>query len=89
VRIADDEHIYMSARSPEARNALLDLIERKLAGGYQDCNLLLPYKRGDIVSYLTDNAVVHTCTYHEDGIHLHATLRNQDAGRYKEYIIHN
>lgn len=82
-----DEKIYMSAKSQDGLDALLNLIAGKLAGGYQDCELLIPYKRGDIVSYLNTNAAIYQNEYREEGVYIHANLRLCDAGRFQEFII--
>lgn len=81
------DKIYMSAKSPDGIDALLTLIEGKLSGGYQDCELLVPYNRGEIVSYLNDNAVIYACEYRENGVYLHGNLRCSDAGRYEQFLL--
>ena len=85
--VQGDEKIYMSAKSPDGIDALLTLIEGKLSGGYQDCELLIPYTRGDIVSYLNDNAVVYQCDYRENGVYIHANLQKSDMGRFENYLL--
>jgi GTP-binding protein HflX len=85
--IQGDSKIYMSAKSANGIEALLALITGKLAGGYSDCELLIPYKRGDIVSYLNDNAVVHETQYREDGVYIKANMHNVDVGRYNEFVL--
>jgi len=79
--------IYMSAKSKEGIEMLLALITENLSGGYKDCALIVPYKRGDIVSYLNDNAVVQETEYRETGIFVRANMSLIDVGRYDEYII--
>lgn len=85
--VQGENKIFMSAKSMDGIDALLTLIESKLAGGYRDCELLIPYTRGDIVSYLNDNAVVYQCDYREDGVYMHANLQGSDAGRYEKFIL--
>lgn len=79
--------IYMSAKSKEGIEMLLALITENLSGGYKDCALIVPYKRGDIVSYLNNNAVVQETEYRETGIFVRANMSLIDVGRYDEYII--
>lgn len=81
------DKIYMSAKSGDGMEALLDMIEGKLAGGYEDCKLLIPYQRGDVVSYLNDNAVIHETDYREDGVYLEVNMRISDVGKYRDFII--
>ena len=85
--VQGEDKIYMSAKSQNGIDALLTLIFGKLSGGYQDCKLLIPYKRGDIVSYLNDNAVVYATAYQEQGVYLEANMTVRDAGRFREYLL--
>ena len=84
--VKGDDKIYMSAKSETGIEALLDLIAGKLSGGYKDCKLLIPYKRGDIVSYLNEHAVVYDTQYREDGVYIHANMYLSDVGKFKEYV---
>ncbi len=85
--IQGEDKIFMSAKSRDGIEALLSLIAGKLSGGYQDCELLLPYQRGDIVSYLNENAVIHETEYRPEGVYVSANIRLSDAGRFKEFIL--
>lgn len=85
--VQGDDRLYMSAKSSAGIDALLALIEGKLSGGYRDCELLIPYKRGDIASYLKDNAVVSAIDYRDDGIYMKANVSVRDAGRYAQYLV--
>lgn len=87
--IQGEDKLYMCAKSESSIDALLSLIEQKLSGGYRECELLIPYKRGDIMSYLTENAAVYETDYREDGIYMRARLTVRDAGRYEEYALPN
>lgn len=87
--IQGEDRLYMCAKSENSIDALLSLIEQKLSGGYRECELLIPYKRGDIMSYLTENAAVYETDYREDGIYMRARLTVRDAGRYAEYALPN
>ena len=85
--VQGEDKIYMSAKSQNGIDALLTLISGKLSGGYRDCKLLIPYKRGDIVSYLNDNAVVYETAYQEHGVYLEANMTVQDVGRFREFLL--
>lgn len=85
--VQGDDKLYMSAKSPNGIDALLTMIEGKLSGGYRDCELLIPYNRGDIASYLKDNAVVSVTDYRDDGIYMKANVSVRDAGRYAQYFV--
>ena len=78
---------YMSAKSRNGIDTLLRLIMGKLSERYRDCEFIIPYKRGDIVSYLNDNAVVHRTEYREDGVYMNTNVSRIDAARYQEFMV--
>lgn len=84
--IQGEDKIYMSAKSPDGIDALVNMIAGKLSGGYEDCEFLFPYKRGDLVSYLNDNAVVFETDYRDMGVYMKANVKKSDVGRLKEFL---
>lgn len=85
--VQGSDKLYMSARSRNGINTLLTLIMGKLSKGYMDCAFIIPYQRGDIVSYLNDHAVVHKTEYREDGVYVETNVSRIDAARYEEFLI--
>ena len=85
--VQGSDKLYMSAKSSNGIEALLTMITGKLSGGYRECELVIPYKRGDIVSYLNENAVVHEMDYRENGVYMKANMSLIDAGRYDTFIL--
>jgi len=84
--VQGDNKLYMSAKSRSGIDTLLMLITGKLAGRYKDCVFMIPYQRGDIVSYLNDHAVVHKTEYRENGIYMETNVSCIDAARYEEFV---
>lgn len=85
--VQGSDKLYMSARSRNGIDTLLTLIMGKLSKGYKDCAFIIPYQRGDIVSYLNDHAVVHKTEYREDGVYVETNVSRIDAARYEEFLI--
>ena len=85
--VQGDDRLYMSAKSRSGIDTLLTLIAGKLSERYRDCEFVIPYRRGDIVSYLNDNAVVHRVEYREDGFYMDANVSYIDAARYTDFIL--
>lgn len=77
--------IYLSAKKRIGMEELVGLIEEKLAGGYQECTLLIPYTDGRAVSYLNENAVVFETAYEEKGVRMRVNCKTADYGYYKKY----
>ena len=79
--------IYMSARTHKGLEELLDLVESELNGGYCNCEMIIPYDKGAIVSYLTDNAVITDTEYRAEGTYLKVKLSKADCGKYNQFIL--
>ncbi|MDE6364315.1 MAG: GTPase HflX [Lachnospiraceae bacterium] len=85
--IQGDDRLYMSAKSQSGIDTLMTLISGKLSKRYRDCAFVIPYQRGDVVSYLNDNAVVHRTEYREDGVYMETNVSRIDAARYEQFLI--
>lgn len=82
-----EDKLYISAKSDAGIEALVDLIAEKLSGGYEDCEFLFPYQRGDLVSYINEQGVVFETDYREDGVYMRANVKKSDAEKYKKFLV--
>lgn len=80
------DSIYLSAKERIGMEELVGLIEKKLAGGYRECTLLIPYTDGRAVSYLNENGVVFQTEYQEDGVRMRVSCRAKDRQYYQKYL---
>lgn len=83
---SDGDVIYLCAKMRIGMEELVGLIEEKLAGGYVECSLLIPYADGRAVSYLNENAVVYETEYAEDGVRMRVNCKKADYGYYEKYL---
>jgi hypothetical protein len=67
-------------------DALLAAIESVIFRNLRSARLLIPYDRGDIVSYLSEKTPVSARAYTEDGVALETKLGEADYGRRSRYI---
>lgn len=84
--IMNESSIYLSAKERIGMAELVRLIEKKLAGGYKECTMLIPYTDGRAVSYLNENGVVYGTDYLEDGVRLRVNCRVRDYEYYRKYV---
>lgn len=84
--VTAEDAIYLSAKKRIGMEELVCLIEEKLAGGYRECTLLIPYTDGRAVSYLNENAVVFETEYAEDGVRMRINCKKEDYGYYMKYL---
>lgn len=83
--VVTEDAIYLSAREQIGMEQLIVLMEKKLAGGYRECTLLIPYTDGRAVSYLNEHGVVYETDYREDGVRIRVNCRQEDYQYYKKY----
>lgn len=85
--VSGHEAVYLSAKTGENINVLVEKIREKIFGGRVEMTLLIPYQRGDITSYLCENAQIFTMEYEEEGTLLHGKLEREDALRYGSFAV--
>lgn len=81
----DFEHFFISAKTGEGTDILIERIREKIFADRIRTRLVIPYSRGDIVSYLCENADVISMEYSEEGTVLDVELTIEDYGRYGSY----
>ena len=79
--------LCISAKYGLGMEELFALINENVFSGLRKVKMLIPYDKGNIVSYLTENANVISTSYEENGTALEAEIGEADAGRLAEYII--
>ena len=85
--VSGHEAAYLSAKTGENINVLVEKIREKIFGGRVEMMLLIPYQRGDITSYLCENAQIFSMEYEEEGTLLHGKLEREDALRYGSFAV--
>ena len=83
---SQEDLVYVSAKQGINLDKLVKLIEKKLTEDSYEVNLLLPYDKGQIFSYLSDKYPIDKFEYTDEGIDLLVSLDEVDFNIYKEYI---
>lgn len=86
-RTAGTNKIYISARQPESIELLVKEIIRRVYADYEEIQLLIPYEKGSIVSYLQENAQILEQTYEPEGTRMRVNCHHADAGKYEQYVV--
>lgn len=60
---------------------------KKVFVDYIKCKILIPYSKGNILSYLSQNTTIFNTKYTEEGTLLDLELSNSDYNKYKEYEV--
>lgn len=81
-----ENSVYISAKYKTGMDDLLKLIRKLLFGDYLRCTMLIPYKNGDVISYLSQRANIISTTYENEGTRLDLELKSMDYNRFKEFV---
>ena len=87
IPVAGADNICISAKYDRNIDELIELIKSKIFKDMVKVQLLVPYTRGDISSYLCEKARVLGMEYKENGTWFEAELKAADYQRLKEYEI--
>ncbi len=83
----DDTSICISARERTGIDELIQMIGRYVFKDYIDCEMLIPYELGAVVSYLKQNATVREMSYENCGTRLSLECTVADYMRYRQYVV--
>jgi len=81
------DNIWVSAQEGAGLDELVELIRQHVFSDYVECEMLIPFDRGDVVSYLNANAQVKDTEYEELGTKLFVELKHADLKKYEQYVI--
>ncbi|MBD5480490.1 MAG: GTPase HflX [Lachnospiraceae bacterium] len=82
-----ENRIYMSAKRGDGIEALFDMILGNLYAENRKTAFLIPYDKGQIVSYLCENTEVLEQNYEENGVYLVVDCPKADMAKYEAYIV--
>ena len=85
--VSTDGAVCISAKSMAGIDALVKLIREQLFGGYVRCEMLIPYSRGEVVSYFSDHARLINTAYEQTGTRLTMECRLGDYEKFRSYCI--
>lgn len=87
IPVIDDEKIYMSASKKIGIVELIKMIKKKVMNGYLLSKFLIPYDKGNIITYLKENATVLNFEHSESGTIIEVECKEKDYNKYIEYVI--
>lgn len=79
------DKIYMSAKEDSSLGMLTELILHKTYDNFKEMELLIPYEKGQIVSYFMENSHVLSIEYEKEGTRLKVMCHPGDKEKYSCY----
>lgn len=87
IPVVEEDKIYLSASKQIGIEELVSLIKKEIFSNYISTEMLIPYDKGNIVSYLNCVATIKHTEYLENGTLLQMECKESDYQKYKEYEI--
>lgn len=84
-----NDAVYVSAKTGENFQELIDKIYKKIFEKRYETKLLIPYDRGDIVSYLCENSQILSMNYEEAGTVITGRFSQDEFFRYRRFEVND
>lgn len=81
------DSLFVSAKTGEGMNLLAEKIASVLFSDLKAVELLVPYNRGDITSYVCEKSKPSSIAYSDKGTEIVTELNLSDRNRLREYIV--
>ncbi len=78
--------ILISAKTGEGIENLLEAIAAAVGENTRKLELLLPFRRGDLLDFLKRKAIVEKLAYTENGVEVTAIVQERYLGRVRDYV---
>ncbi|MEK3832897.1 MULTISPECIES: GTPase HflX [unclassified Paenibacillus] len=83
----EENSVTLSAKKNRGIAELVTLIRSRIFTDYVQCEILVPFDRGSIVSYFNEHADVQSVSYEEQGTRLKLECRAADYERFRDDFV--
>lgn len=81
------DQVLLSAKTHMGLDELIAQISSHIFKDYTQCELLIPFDQGELVSYFNDHAYVISTAYEEEGTRIKVECRQGDYDKYKRFEV--
>lgn len=78
--------VYLSAAGKKGITELIQAIHEKLFKDSIECRILIPYEKGNLVSYVNESSYVKSVSYESNGTLMVIECKKRDYLKLKEYL---
>lgn len=86
-QIVGDNKIYISAKEPDSIALLADMILEKVYSDFVSAEFLIPYEKGNVVSYFMEHGQIISQKYQEMGTLLRTKCHKADRDKYRQFLV--
>ncbi|MDQ0091306.1 GTP-binding protein HflX [Paenibacillus anaericanus] len=83
----DGDKIFIAAKPRIGISELVEAIRERIFKNYIQCEMLIPYDQGAVVSYFNESANILSTEYESEGTKITMECKLSDYGKYKQYVI--
>ncbi|RKN77156.1 GTPase HflX [Paenibacillus ginsengarvi] len=83
----EEDRIYVSAKRGDGIEVLVQRIRERIFTDYVQCEMLIPFDQGWLISYFNEQANVTATNYEEEGTRLTLECMRADYEKYREYVV--
>lgn len=84
---AGEDKIYISAKESSSIRLLTDMILNHVYREYVLSEFIIPYYRGNVVSYFMEHSHVEERAFEEGGVRIKTRCHKGDRDKYAEYLV--
>ncbi len=84
---AGEDKIYISAKESSSIRLLTDMILNHVYREYVLSEFIIPYYRGNVVSYFMEHSHVEEHAFEEGGVRIKTRCHKGDRDKYAEYLV--
>ncbi len=84
---AGEDKIYISAKESSSIRLLTDMILNHVYREYVLSEFIIPYHRGNVVSYFMEHSHVEERAFEEGGVRIKTRCHKGDRDKYAEYLV--
>ncbi|RAL24109.1 GTPase HflX [Thermoflavimicrobium daqui] len=81
------DSVYLSAKQKMGMDELIHLIRNHIFQDFTQCEMLIPFDQGQLVTYFNENAHILSTDYEDRGTKLTLECKIADFEKYQQYVI--
>ncbi|MFC3749438.1 GTPase HflX [Paenibacillus sp. GCM10012306] len=85
--LVEGDNLYLSVKQNKGISELTELIRSHVFNDYMQCEILVPFDQGRLVSYFNENAHVQAVSYEENGTRMTLECKIADFEKYRNDFV--
>lgn len=83
----ENDIVYLSAKQGKGIDELVQLIRDRIFQDYIQCEMLIPFEQGSLLSYFNKNTTILSTSYEPVGTKLLLECKMSDYQRYQDFVV--